>query len=158
MLSGGGGLNGTNDADMRLYYDQVRQRQIKDMYAGMTAIYRLVAASKQVQLPADFAIEFRSLWELSDTDKASIAGQITTAVGGAMDSGIIGQKTGLKELKQSSRRTGVFTNITDEMITEAENEEPPEPELETPNVLGLPSPPPNGPEGNKPPVPPGEEG
>lgn len=133
----GGGLNGTNDSDMRLYYDQVRQRQIKDMQTGVTNIHRLIAASEGIQLPPDFSIEFRSLWELSDGDKATIAGQVTTAVTKAMEDGVIGQKTALKELKQSSRRTGIFTNITDEMITLATDDTGPPPSAEGDMLPGM---------------------
>jgi hypothetical protein len=42
-----------------------------------------------------------------------------------MEGGIIDRATALKELRQSSEVTGVWTNITDEQIEEAENEPPP---------------------------------
>ena len=55
---------------------------------------------------------------------------MVSAVNTAEGSGIIDRATALKELKQSSHTTGIFSNITAEMITEAENEPPPMPEFE----------------------------
>ena len=42
----------------------------------------------------------------------------------------------MKELRQSSKITGIFTNITTEMVTEAENEPPPMPEGGAESGLG----------------------
>lgn len=126
----GGGLNGTNGADLQLYYDQIRQRQNQDMLAGVAATFRLTAASLGMPLPPDFSVEFKSLWEMSDTDKASVAGTTTDAITKAMDAGVFGRKTALRELRQQSTRTGVFTNITEEMIDEADDEVGPPPGAE----------------------------
>ena len=116
----GGGLNGTNDSDMRLYYDSIKQQQVKTLYQGVILTYRMIAASKGVQLPPNFAASFRPLWELSDTDKATVAGQVTTAVTSAMEGSIISAQTAMKELRQSSKITGVFTNITADDIALAD--------------------------------------
>lgn len=116
------GLNATGDADIRLYYDGINQEQMQTLHAGATSVYKMVAASKSIVLPDNFALDFRSLWELSDTEKATVGSQTATAVQGALDGGIIGRKTALKELRQSSRRTGIFTNITHEIISLADDD------------------------------------
>lgn len=138
----GGGLSGTNDSDMRLYYDSIKQRQMKDVHVGATTVYALAAISNGLPLPPDFGIEFRSLWELSDTDKANIAKTVGDSVTGAMDSGVIGRQTALKELRQASRRTGVYTNITEEMIAAADDDVGPPPGAEgmpgMPGAEGMP--------------------
>jgi phage-related protein (TIGR01555 family) len=116
------GLNSTGEADIRLYYDGINQEQMKVLHAGMTTVYRLIAISNGIALPSNFGIDFRSLWEMNDSEKATVAGQAATAVQGLVDGGIIGRKTALKELRQTSRRTGIFTNITSEMIAAADDE------------------------------------
>jgi 8-oxo-dGTP pyrophosphatase MutT (NUDIX family) len=71
---------------------------------------------------------FNNLWQLSDVEKGDIAGKVFDVVSRAEESALIDKATALKELRQSSKLTGIFTNITDEMVTEAENEPPPMPE------------------------------
>lgn len=133
------GMNATGESDMRLYYDHIKQQQVKNMLVGVTNVYRLIAQSEGIRLPDTFSVDFRSLWELSDTDKANIASTVGTAVSSAVDSGLIGRQTGLKELRQSGRRTGVFTNITEQMIAAADDEVGPPPgmELALPGMEGL---------------------
>ena len=64
---------------------------------------------------------------MSDSDKAEVASKVGTTVSGAYSDGIIGRQTALKELRQSSRVTGIFTNITQEMVKSADDDiqEPP---------------------------------
>ena len=135
----GGGLNGTNDGDMRLYYDSIKQQQQKTLFHGATVAYKLAAASNGIKLPPNFSIGFRSLWELSDTDKSAIASQVGKTVGDAADSGLIGRQTALKELRQSARRTGIFTNSTPELIEAADDDIGPPPGAEgMPGMPGVP--------------------
>jgi hypothetical protein len=116
------GLNSTGESDIRLYYDGINQQQMKVLHDGMTKIYKLIAASKSIQLPPNFGIDFRSLWEMDDTQKSEVASKTGATIQAAVDGGIIGRKTALKELRQSSRRTGVFTNITQDQITLADDD------------------------------------
>lgn len=79
-------------------------------------------------MPEGTRIEFRSLWDLSSSEKASVAQTTADTIKGAEEAGLISRATALKELRQSSTVTGIFTNITDEQIEEAEAEGPPIPE------------------------------
>ena len=119
----------TGETDLRNYYDTVKQQQEKELRVGVTKLYRCMAASEGIVLPEGTRLEFKSLWQLSDKDKSDIASTVSSAVSSIEGSGIIDRATALKELKQSSHTTGIFSNITPEMITEAENEPPPLPEL-----------------------------
>ncbi len=141
----GGGLNGTNDADLQLYYDGIYQKQEKEV-VGITNVYKLEAASLGVQLPPDFGVEFNSLQETPEDEKAENAGKAVDAVTKAMDAALFGQKTGLKELRQQARRTGYFTNVTQEMIDAATDDVGPPPGMEgmIDPLTGLPLPPPAG--------------
>lgn len=118
----------TGETDLRNYYDTIKQQQTKELKVPVTTVYRAMAASEGIALPDGFGIEFRSLWQLSETDKSNIATNVGNVVSTVEQSGLIDRATALKELRQSSQVTGTFTNITDEMITEAENEGPPIPE------------------------------
>jgi phage-related protein (TIGR01555 family) len=65
--------------------------------------------------------------DLKPLDKAQIAAQVVHAVSEATSSGLISEQTALKELKNSSRVTDIFSSITEEDIAQADNL-PPEPE------------------------------
>ena len=137
------GLNSSGESDLRTFYDHIRQQQRRHLHGGVTTIYKLLAQSNGIQLPPDFAIDFRSLWDLDDVQKAEVASKTGSTVQAAVDGGLIGRQTALKELRQSSRTTGVFTNITQETIEAADDEvAPPEPEgMEgLPGLPGLPAP------------------
>jgi len=115
----------SGDTDMQNYYDGILSAQTRDLKIPMTRIYRCAAASEGIELPEGFAVKFKSLWQLTDDQKADIAGKVVTAVTAAESSGIITRKVAMKELKQSSEVTGIFSNITDEDIEAAESDLPP---------------------------------
>jgi phage-related protein (TIGR01555 family) len=112
----------SGDTDLRMYYDHINQQQNKTLLSGVTKVYRMIAQSKGIKLPPNYAIDFASLWQLEDKEKADIASSVGTTVGKALEDGLISQQTALKELRQSSRTTGIFTNITEEQIQAADDE------------------------------------
>lgn len=116
------GLNSTGESDLRMYYDGIKQQQMKTMHGGITMAYQLTAKSQGIKLPDNFALDFASLWQLDDKEKADIASSIGMTVDKAMEGGLISQQVALKELRQSSRRTGIFTNVTEELISAADTE------------------------------------
>lgn len=124
----------TGEYDLRNYYDSINQQQVKELQVPVTKIYRALAASEGIELPEGTKLQFKSLWQMSNTDKAAIAETTQRTVGAAEESGLIDKKTALKELRQSSSITGIFSNITDEMIEEAGFEEPPIPEGDDPDA------------------------
>lgn len=115
----------SGDADIRLYYDGIRQQQEQYLRIPVTQIYRMVAQSEGIKLPTGTSIDFKSLWQLNDKEKAEVARDTTDAVARAFDAGIISQRTALLELRQVSRMSGVFSNITDDDIDAAEEVPPP---------------------------------
>lgn len=124
------GLNATGDAEIRQYYDNVRVNQERMMRSGVLKVYELLYRSTTGDAPPEgFDIEFAPLWTPSDQDKATINSSITSAIVQASEAGIIDRDTALKELRQSAAITGVWSNITDEQIQEAEDEPPPSMEM-----------------------------
>lgn len=125
------GLSTDDKSGMRNYYDSIQQQQRRNL-GGVTTIYKLIAASKRIKLPPNFATDFSSLYTLDDQAKSEVAAKVTEAVTKALDAGLISQQVGMKELRQSSRTTGVYTNISAEDIEAADEEvAPPMSELDT---------------------------
>lgn len=121
-----GGLSGKDDSGERTYYDHIRQQQRKTMSRGVTAVYRLAAASRGIALPDDFALDFSSLVELDEVQRAEVAAKTTEAVVKALDSNLVSQRVAMQELRQSSRITGVFNTISAADIEAADDAiEPP---------------------------------
>jgi phage-related protein (TIGR01555 family) len=121
------GLNSSGDSDLRTYYDNVANGQDKQLRPGMSVLLDVAHRSALGRAPDDkFGFEFRTCWQLTDTEKATIAKDNESAISDAYDKGIIGRKTALSELKQSSHKTGVFSTITEEEINAADND-PPDP-------------------------------
>ena len=119
----------SGDSDLRTYYDGINAQQNKSLKVGVTTIYRAIAASEGVELPEGFKINFKSLWQLTEEQKVAIAEGTARAVLAAEESGTIDRSTALKELKQSSNITGIFSNITQGNIEQAEADPPPNAEI-----------------------------
>lgn len=150
-----GGLNATGDNDMRNYYDGIKQRQMTDLYSGWVTVHKCAAQSVGMKLPPDFAIRFKSLWQLTETDKASIAKSITETINSGLDAGTISPQTALREYRQSARITGVWTNITSELIEMADADvTAPTPDMQLNPLTGEPIKQPlDDEEGGTPPIP-----
>lgn len=115
----------SGDSDLRTYYDGINSRQKEVLTVGVTKIYRAIAASLGISLDDAFKVEFKSLWQLTEEQKTTIAEGTARAVLAAEDNGTISRQTALKELRQSSHTTGIFSNISDEEIEQAESDPPP---------------------------------
>lgn len=121
------GMNSTGESDLRMYYDGILQQQEVNLATEITTVYRALALSEEVKVKDDFGTQFKNLWQMQDQEKATIAGMITDTVQKAEEAGLVTRKTALMELKQSSSRTGVWSNISEEDISEAEADGPPLP-------------------------------
>jgi phage-related protein (TIGR01555 family) len=116
------GLNSTGESDLRTYYDNINQQQNRLMHRGVNMIYEVCARSEGIDPGDDFGVDFTSLWQMEPEQKADVAGKIATAVNTVFGAGIITQQVAAKELRQSSKGTGVFTNISNEDIEAADGE------------------------------------
>lgn len=117
------GLNATGESDLITYYDGINQQQERRLRAGVSLLLAISYRSKFGQdLPESADFTFRPLWQLTDEQKATIASGLTSAITSASTSGVVGRQTALKELRQSSRITGIWSNITDEEIEAADND------------------------------------
>lgn len=116
-----GGLSNGDESGERTYYDGIGQKQNRTMRRGVTLGYQLMARSKGIELPENFGLDFASLYDLDDTEKADIAAKVAETVTKAKEAGLVSDRVSLQELRQSSKITGVFTNITQELIDAADD-------------------------------------
>lgn len=131
----------TGDTDLRNYYDHINKLQENQLRRPLEKLLAVIAMSRLGKpLPEDFEFDFVSLWQLSETEKAAIAQTDSNTMSAAHEAGTITKAAALKELLQSSRVTGRFSNITEKDIEDAENEPPPS------ALLGMEQSPNNNPE------------
>jgi phage-related protein (TIGR01555 family) len=117
-----GGMSTDDQSGTRTYYDHIMQLQMKELHHGVTLLYRCAAASEMLLLPDNFTLRFKTLWKMSETDKAATAKTNSETVIAAKDAGLISDQVAMQELRQSSRQTGVFTNITEALIEAADDQ------------------------------------
>ncbi|WP_083286514.1 DUF1073 domain-containing protein [Burkholderia seminalis] len=128
------GLNATGESDLRTYYDNIKQQQERRLRRPLNVLFEVLFRSVLGKAPPKgFSYDFRALWQMTDEQKAATANTITDAVTKAVDAGLVTPAGGMKELRASAHRTGVFSSITDEEIKQAEDEPPPAPETELPD-------------------------
>lgn len=124
------GLNATGESDMRMYYDSILAQQEAKLRNPIDTILRVLWRSELGKdAPDDLNFKFVPLWQMSALDKANVGKTVAEAVAGAYGEGLIDRATALRELRSQAPETGLFSNITDDMIDEAEAEadEPPMP-------------------------------
>ena len=130
------GLNSSGDSDLRTYYDNIAQQQERRLRSPLTTLLRVLSYSVLGKpLAENTSFDFTPLWQLGAPEKATYASTVTTSVLAAEEAGIVSRKTALKELRQSSEVTGIWTNITDEDIEEAEDEPPAPGENSPPSTM-----------------------
>jgi len=128
------GLNSTGESDLRTYYDGVKRQQVSLLARGVRRIYHCAWRSEHGSDPPNgWKVPFKSLYQMDEGERAEVASKTTDSIMKPYEAGLVPESVTLKDLKESSRVTGIHTSITDEMIAKAEKEdkgEVPEPELE----------------------------
>ncbi len=116
------GMNATGESDLRNYYDMVKQNQEATLRPILEKLYPVICLSAWGAVPDDLDFTFKPIRDTSDEERASLIQQTSSAINSVYQSGIISQKTALKELRQSGESLGMWTNITDEDIENAEDQ------------------------------------
>lgn len=119
------GMNATGESDLSNYYDNINQQQERRMRTGLSKLLQVVSLSVLGKpLPESFTFDFASLWQMDDVQKADVASKITDSICKAEEQGLISTQAAMKELKQSSEITGIYSSITNEDIEAAEDSVP----------------------------------
>ncbi|MFP3391005.1 DUF1073 domain-containing protein [Brevibacillus sp. SIMBA_040] len=114
------GMNATGESDLQNYYEVVQQQQESTLGPILDKLLPIICMSEFGAIPDDIDYTFDPIRTPNDKDVAELVDKKTTSIINVFQAGIIGQKTALKELKQMSETTGMFTNITDKDIEDAD--------------------------------------
>lgn len=126
------GLGSTGEIELRMYYDNIKAQQEAKLRDPFSVLLQVLWRSVYGQAcPDDMDFEFTSLWQQDPKDKADNAKTNTETVISAYEAGLVPVATSMTELRDMSGETGLFSNISDEDIAEAEAEPPPLPDKAT---------------------------
>lgn len=115
------GMNATGESDLTNYYDSIRKWQEAQLRPILEKLMPIIAISAWGAVPDDIGFEFNPVRDTSDEERANLIQQTSGAVNSVFQSGIISQKIALKELKDSGATYGMWSNITDEDIENADD-------------------------------------
>lgn len=128
------GMSATGESDLRTYYDDINAQQESRLRPSWEKILAILWHSTYGKPPPkDLEFTFTPLWQMSALDKSTIAKSTTETLAGAEESGFISKSGAMKELRQTSKETGLFSNISDEDIKKAQEEELMEPPMPLPD-------------------------
>ncbi|MBJ8823593.1 DUF1073 domain-containing protein [Citrobacter europaeus] len=130
----------TGDGDLENYYSRVNSLQERRLRRRIRWLLDITWRSLFGQpLPEDFTFEFNKLWEMSDTDRATMASNVATALATAVRDIGMPQHAALNDLRNLSDIIGIGGSITDKDIEDAKAEwEEAESETEPPPQIGAP--------------------
>lgn len=115
------GLGQSNDSDIRIYEQEIAQKQNDELRPQLDKLYPIICMSAFGEVPDDLDMIFPSIRVLTDEQKSENAGKVAEAILEPYNAGVTSQRLTLQELKAQSDATGIFTNITDEMIEAADD-------------------------------------
>lgn len=101
------------------YYDTIQEKQENEERGPLEKLMKIITMSAIGEIPDDMEIMFNPVRRPADLEKADLASKLAQPIFDAEAGGLISSATALKELKQQSPLTGLWTSITDEMIEEA---------------------------------------
>lgn len=116
------GLGQTGEGDEHVYHDLISQKQKRELNPQLKKLLPVVAMSELGHVPDDFDWQFNTVRSLSNEEQAELASKKGTAIVEGFNAGIYGRKTALKEYKAISEETSMYSNITDDMIADANDD------------------------------------
>lgn len=115
------GENATGESDMQNYDESIGEKQEAYLRDPLDRLLPIMFMSEFGAIPDDLDYQFNPVRTPNAKDRTDLASARTTAVQGVYTSGLVSQKIALKELKQMSEDTGMWTNITDDDIDRADD-------------------------------------
>lgn len=116
------GMNATGESDLQQYYDSIEQKQESTLRPVLDKLMPVIAMSEWGHIPEDLDFVFNPPATVPSDKLAELAAKRTSSVVEVFNTGLISQQIALKELRQMSDETGMWTNITDEEISAADAE------------------------------------
>jgi hypothetical protein len=122
MFGREGGLGQSNEGDEHAFYDNIGQKQKREVDPQFRKLIPVVEMSTWGRLQDDLEWKWNPVNNPSDKQKAELASTCTTAVVEAFNAGIVSQRTAGAELKQASSVNGLWDNITNEDLDKMSEE------------------------------------
>ncbi|MBP3902007.1 MAG: DUF1073 domain-containing protein [Blautia sp.] len=116
------GMNATGESDMQNYYDTIEEKQENELRPIFDKLLPVIMMSTFGAIPDDFDYEFKPVRRAPEEKLADLASKNTDSVTKAFQAGLISQKTALMELRQQSEFTGMWSNISDTDIENADDD------------------------------------
>lgn len=113
----------SGDETLQNYYDTIQEKQETYVREPLEQLMKIIAMSTLGEIPDDMEIEFNPIRRPSDLEKSDLAAKMAEPIFTAVGTGLIGKAAALRELKQQAPVVGLWTNISDEMISKAEEED-----------------------------------
>lgn len=132
------GMNATGESDMQNYYDSIEEKQESYLRPVLERILPVMCMSEFGAIPDDLEFSFNPCRRPTEDERADLGGKRTTAIMEPFNAGVISQKTALKELRQMADIIGMWSNITDEDIENADDGTSPQGDMPD---MGFPMPP-----------------
>ncbi len=112
------GLAATGEENTRVYYDSIKALQESDVEPVLTILDPILHRSTFGQdLPEDYKSTFTSLWQQSETERATTQAQDATRDRTYFDLGVIQEH----HIAARLFAEGIYPTLTDEDVTELEN-------------------------------------
>lgn len=117
------GFNSTGESDLTQYYDTLEEKQETYLQPIIGKLLPIIFMSTLGAIPEDLDWEFNPCMNVNSKDLADLAQSMASPIFEAFNAGLITKEIALKELKQQNEKTGMWSNITDEDIENAKNED-----------------------------------
>ena len=117
------GFNSTGESDLTQYYDTLEEKQETYLQPIIDKLLPIIFMSTLGAIPEDLDWEFNPCMNVNSKDLAGLAQSMASPIFEAFNAGLITKEIALKELKQQNEKTGMWSNITDEDIKNAKNED-----------------------------------
>ena len=117
------GFNSTGESDLTQYYDTLEEKQETYLQPIIDKLLPIIFMSTLGAIPEDLDWEFNPCMNVNGKDLADLAQSMASPIFEAFNAGLITKEIALKELKQQNEKTGMWSNITDEDIKNAKNED-----------------------------------
>ena len=114
------GFNATGESDLTNYYDSIEEKQEAYLAPILDKLLPVIALSAWGMVPDDLEYEFNPLRKADPKENADLAKSMAESVVSVYNANLISQQIALKELRQQSEQTGMWSNITDEDIANAD--------------------------------------
>ncbi|WP_289135612.1 DUF1073 domain-containing protein [uncultured Brevibacillus sp.] len=114
------GMNATGESDMQNYYEVVQHQQESTLGPILDKLLPVMCMYEFGVIPDDLDYTFNPIRTPDDEEVAELADKKTKSIIEVYNAGLISQKVALKELKQLSDSTGMFSNISDDDIENAD--------------------------------------